>query len=116
MEMIDSRIAGTIAHILRWLVAGDFSAIEQYTHGVRLSASMLRQAVTDYGRTLVMPPASTLDQLDVIRIEGSNPLSWSVRVDLWTVEEGRSDLTLECTLIDCPDDMLVVEIDNLHVL
>ena len=115
MATVDPRIAATIVQIVRWLVAGDFSAIEKYTHGVRLSASLLRQAVLDYGRTLVMPPASTLAQLDIIKVDGSNPLTWSVRVDLWTLEEGRSDLSLECTLIDGPGAMLTVEIDNLHV-
>jgi len=63
-----------------------------------------------------MPPVLTLDQLDVIEIDGSDPMAWSVRVDLWTREEGRSDLSLECTLIDGVGDLLAVEIDNLHVL
>ena len=116
MKKFDPRIATTIVQILRWLVDGNFAAIERYTQGIRLSASMLQQAISDYGRTLVMPPSSELDKLDVIRIEHSNPLAWSIRVDLWTEEEGRSDLSLECTLIDQPGALLAVEIDNLHVL
>ncbi len=116
MSKLEPRIAATVVQILQWLVAGNFSAIEKYTHGVRLSASLLRQAVQDYGRTLVMPPQSALDQLDVIEIETSVPRSWSIRVDLWTVEENRSDLSLECTLIDRQGALLAAEIDNLHVL
>jgi hypothetical protein len=42
--------------------------------------------------------------------------TWSVRFDLWTVEEGRSDLSIEMTLIDRGDRDLAVEIDNVHVL
>jgi hypothetical protein len=116
MSKLDPRIAATVVQILQWLVAGNFSAIEKYTHGVRLSASLLRQAVQDYGRTLVMPPQSALDQLDAIEIETSVPRSWSIRVDLWTDEENRSDLSLECTLIDRNGALLAAEIDNLHVL
>lgn len=116
MATIDQRVRATVLQLLHWLVAGDYAAIEQFTLGVRLSASLLHQAIADYGRTLVMPPASSLDQLDVIEIDGSNPKAWSVRVDLWTVEEGRSDLTLECTLMDRPGDLLTAEVDNLHVL
>jgi hypothetical protein len=116
MATIDPRIKLTVAQLLRWLVAGDYAAIEQFTYGVRLSASLIRQAVIGYGRTPVMPPTSVLEKLDVIEIDPSNPRAWSVRVDLWTAEEGRSDLSLECTLIDRPGDQLVVEVDNLHVL
>lgn len=116
MAKLDPRIAATVVQILQWLAAGDFAAIEKYTHGVRLSASLLEEAVHDYGRTLVMPPQSALDCLDVVEIENSDPCAWSIRVDLWTVEEGRSDLSLECTLIDSPGAMLTAEIDNLHVL
>lgn len=116
MATIDPRVKATVVQLLHWLVAGDYAAIERLTLGVRLPASLLRQAVADYGRTLVMPPASAFDQLDAIEIDGSNPKAWSIRVDLWTVEEGRSDLSLECTLIDQPGELLVAEVDNLHVL
>jgi hypothetical protein len=116
MAVSDPRVRATIVQLLHWLVAGDYASIERTTRGVRLSAALLRQAVVDYGRTLVMPPASSLDQLDVIEVAGSTPRTWSVRVDLWTAEEGRSDLSLECTLIDRAGDLLGVEVDNLHVL
>lgn len=116
MTANDPRIKATVVQLLLWLVAGDYAAIERTTRGIRLSAALLRQAVVEYGRTLTMPPASVLDLLDVIEVEASNPRAWSVRVDLWTAEEGRSDLSLECTLIDRPGDLLGVEVDNLHVL
>ena len=116
MNKIDQRVRFTVVQLLRWLVAGDYAAIERFTLGVRLSVSLIQQAIAGYGRTLAMPPPSALDQLDVVEIDGSRPKAWSVRVDLWTVEEGRSDLSLECTLIDRPGDLLAAEIDNLHVL
>lgn len=116
MTASDPRIKATIVRLLHWLVAGDYVAIERATRGIRLSAALLQQAVVDYGRTLIMPPASALNVLDVIEVDASSPRAWSVRVDLWTAEEGRSDLSLECTLVDCPGDFLGVEVDNLHVL
>lgn len=116
MATIDLRVKLTVVQLMHWLVAGDYAAIEQFTQGIRLSASLIRQAIADYGRTLVMPPDSALDQLDIIEIDGSNPKAWSVRVDLWTVEEGRGDMSLECTLIDHSGVLLTAEVDNLHVL
>ena len=106
----------TAIHLLRWLIAGDYEAIDHFTKGVRLSAVLLRKAIDDYGRTLVMPPDDALNHINVIDVQRSNPKAWSVRVDLWTAEEGRSDLTLECTFIENGGDLLTAEIDNLHVL
>lgn len=43
------------------------------------------------------------------------PGSWSVVLDLWTVEEGLSDLSLEATVWD-DGDTVRVRIDNVHVM
>jgi len=115
MEFVDQRIVKTIEKILSWLVEGDVEAVERYSKGVRLSAVHIRRALTDYGRTLTMPP-DVSQCLDVVEITRSEPRAWSVRIDLWTAEEGRSDLSLECTLTDGPGDLLVAEVDDLHVL
>lgn len=112
----EPRVRATVSRLLAWLVAGDYAEIERFTAGVRLSSELMRQSVSEYGRTLVMPPTSDLDQLDATEINGRAPRAWSVRVDLWTAEEGRSDLSLECTLIDRPGELLTAEMDNLHVL
>jgi hypothetical protein len=110
------RIEATIRQLVSWLVAGDFSAIERYTRGLRLSSQLLQEAVSTYGHKLVMPPASAFDGIDTIQVTGATPKRWSVRFDLWTEDEGRSDLSLECTLIDGDKELLEAEVDNLHVL
>jgi hypothetical protein len=52
----------------------------------------------------------------VVDIEGSTPERWSAYVELWTAEEGRSDLTLELTLTESGRDTYNSQIDNIHVL
>lgn len=116
MEATDGRVAALIRKIVAWLVAQNFGAIDGYSRGVRLSASQISQAIHDYGRTLVMPPEVEFAGLDAIPVQRAILPTWSVRFGLWTEEEGRSDLTLECTLIDRGGETLDVEIDNLHVL
>ena len=113
---LDGRIEGLMRQIVRWLVDRDFEAIEKYSRGRRLSADMIRGAVDDYGRTLIMPPDATFSNLDVIEVQTAAVPTWAVGVDLWTKEEGRSDLTLECTVIDSGGKELDAEIDDLHVL
>lgn len=113
--MIDTRIRDVTRRIVQLLVSGDYVEIEHETRGVRLSADQIRKAVEEYGRHLRMPPEEAFDSLDVIEVAESDPKVWSVRCDLWTHAEGRSDLSLELTLID-DRGVLRVELDNLHVL
>ena len=63
-----------------------------------------------------MPPGLGFDNLDVMEFEDATPQTWSVLVDLWTVEEGRSDLTLEVLLTDTGGELYDIEIYDLHVL
>ena len=113
--LADPRIAATVRQLVDWLVAGDYSAVEVFTGGRRISADEMQQAIQSYGRKLVSLPTWALEGIDIVEIVGSSPRAWSVRVDLWTVSEGRSDLTLECTMIECEGDFLKAEIDNIHV-
>ncbi len=79
----------------------------------RLTEQELRQAIADYGRTLTAIPTS-LDGLDVYPIDGA-PGHFSIDLPLWTVEEGRSDLTLSASVVE-RDGSVLVSIDDLHVL
>ena len=104
-----------VRRVVAALVRGDYGALESLSGGVRLTAAEMARAVREYGRTLVMPPEEAFG-LDVIEIEGARPREWRVSVDLWTVEEGQSDLTLELTLRESDKEIYDVEIDNIHVL
>ncbi len=105
-----------IRSILAQLAAGDYSELEQRCGGIRLSAKDLARAVADYGRHLVAPPRELDLELDVVAIRNADPPAWSVAVPLRTREEGRSDLTLELTIVSAPPSAFRVELDNLHVL
>jgi hypothetical protein len=109
------RLRDTIRRLVELLVAKDYDEIERFTRGVRLSAESLREAVRRYGHELVVPPEEAFERLDIIEMETpSDPRKWSVRFDLWTKEEGRSDLTLELTIFDGGE--IGAEVDDLHVL
>jgi len=102
--------------VVALLVSGKYREIEWLTKGRRLTAEHMQEAIGEYGRELTMPPEVQFDALDLVDIERSNPMQCSVRIDLWTKEEGRSDLTLELTLTMMSGEHKVgIEIDNLHV-
>jgi hypothetical protein len=109
-------IRDSVHRLVEMLVARDYDGLEQATRGRRLTGEQLRQAVEEYGRELRMPPEVVFDDLDLNEIEGAIPRAWWVLVDLWTVDEGRSDLTLEICLTDTAGELYDMEIDNLHVL
>ncbi len=116
MDVILAKTIKTIMKIVELLVKKKYQALELLSNGSRLSASEINQAICDYDAELIMPPQDDFLNIDSIEIINSNPKSWSIRYDLWTVEEGRSDLTLEVTLIDTDDDLFKAELDNIHVL
>ena len=109
-----SDVATTVHEIVALLVQGEYDEIEARTMGRRLSSRHLRAAVEEYGRRLQMPPENKLS-MDVIQVEGRRTPTWSVRIDLWTYEEGRSDLSLELTVEELEQGCRI-EVDNLHVL
>jgi hypothetical protein len=115
VDRSQSTLVGAVRKVVGFLVAGDFEWVERLTRGIRLSADAIKSAVHDYGGTLVFPPASAFEEVDAIRIEGSEPPRWSIRFDLWTEEEGRSDLSIEMTVEEGPEGS-PIELDNIHVL
>ena len=104
-----------VGQILSWLAVGDFAKLVELTKGVRMSDDEIKRAIRDYGKTICTPPKRAFDLMDVVAIRNAAIPQFSVRMPLWTEEEGRSDLTLELT-IRIPDKSIEVELDDIHVL
>ncbi len=68
--------------------------------------------IEQYPATLVPLPPEAWEH--AMAGETVEPRVWWVTVDLWTAEEGRSDLTLEGHILD--RDPPVLTIDDVHVL
>jgi hypothetical protein len=110
-----AKIQKQVGEIIDLLVKGKFDEIELLTRGARLPAEQIETAIVQYGRTLVAHPVDAFSFMDVIEIRNSSPASWSITMPLWTKEEGRSDLSLELTLVE-EDGGFKVELDDIHVL
>src|SRR5688572_33501120 len=65
--------------------------------GSRVGGDDLRAAIRDYGCTVVAPPAD-YKFFRMIELEARAVPTWSVEADVWTEEEGASDLTLQLTI------------------
>jgi hypothetical protein len=85
--------------VVRCFVAGDFG-LETGVLGVEpvtaKTAEHIRSYIADYGATLVDLPPDSL-QTSVAQWYGTH---WDILVDLWTAEEGRSDLVLAGKIVE----------------
>jgi hypothetical protein len=112
---MNHRFKGEVKGVLELLVAGKYAEMEALTHGVRLKAGAIAQSLAEYGARLVMPPEEGFVLMDVVEVKNAEPRRWSIAMPLWTAEEGRSDLTLEMTLIKSGSGF-TIQLDDLHVL
>lgn len=95
------------------LVSGNYESLEADGRAGRLSAGMLRDAVADYPATLVDIPDEALKLPDPIPLREGSVVA--IDLDLWTAQEGQSDLTLSVEVEDSPGGVLI-RIADLHVL
>jgi hypothetical protein len=94
-----TKLLPVVQQVIRLLVAHQYHELEALTGGERLSATEIRTAVAEYGRHLVEPPSEAYGLLVAVRVWVSEDETWFARMPLWTAEEGRSDLTVELTII-----------------
>ena len=113
--MTPELVQTAIREIVSLICAREFEAALQHCAISRLTASDIQAVIDDYGRTPANPPIGAEQFDDVVNVEGRLDPTWSVRTPLWTLEEGRSDLTLELTVTQRADG-LSIEIDDLGVL
>jgi hypothetical protein len=118
---------------LRALTASELEAVAGVVHAlVANDVGLLRSVgaydggadpylwTRDYGDwgdvELVVPPGEPRDWSgDVMQWE-TEPGFSAVTVDMWTAEEGRSDLTVELELTTTVDGSTVTRFKDLHVL
>ena len=87
-----------VREVAELIAYGDLAGVVGRCVCSRLSTQDLSRVIREYGRTPAPPPGDAYADLDAVPIRGASPPAWSVRAPLWTVEEGRSDLTLELTV------------------
>jgi hypothetical protein len=113
MQSVDEKLRAAVQMILRLFAEQNYSALANLTTGEkkRLRASEIAHAIQSYPATIRMPTETELT-FDSVEVAGSDPRQYLVDAPLFTIEEGRSDLTARMTVIDRPgDDFEVVFYD-----
>jgi len=96
-KYIDKRLELEIIDLVDALVNGDFDKISAENWYGRLNKHDVEARLSEYGNTLVLPPASFLEKIDTYEYSDGSGLA--LDVSLWTEGEGMSDLTLSLELI-----------------
>ncbi len=108
-------IEQAITPLISLLVARDYGGAVAACRRSRLSPEDIALAIRDYGHALSTPPPESYASFDAVPLAHALSPTWSVVVPLWTVVEGRSDLSLELTL-GVSDGRWWVDLDDLRVL
>jgi hypothetical protein len=93
----------TLRDIVARLVARDFSLAQGVAHVEPVRAAVAQQIdkfIANYGETLAPLPEETWASSVYRWSKISN--RWDVRLDLWSVEEGHSDLVLSVAVTEAP--------------
>ena len=90
---MDRDLLDAIRELVADLAAGRLAEIEADGRAGRLSASELRTAIRDYGRTLVPLPGEAASSMCVYPSQVDAARS-AVDVPMWTVEEERAIATV----------------------
>jgi hypothetical protein len=111
---MNEQLRPIVARVMTLLADQDYYALELLTRGHQLSAKDIETAITTYGRTLVPPPEVVYSLMDVVRVEVAED-RWAIAIPVWTIEEGRSDLSVELT-IEFSNGAPEVSLEGIHVL
>jgi hypothetical protein len=105
-----------IRAVIDFLAAEDYEGALEAAPTTRMSAQDLANSINEYGARLVPTPEYGLRQLDMTRVTTAEIPTWHVVAPIWTVEEGRSDLSLELWVRHLGRGLYSAELLNLHVL
>jgi hypothetical protein len=103
-----------VIDLLVLLADGDYDSIMERCPASRMTREQLQTAVREWPCKIIAPPADYADFQTYERESAAVP-TWAVDADLWTEDEGRSDLTLSMTIAFASIGP-VIQIKNLHVL
>ena len=112
-ETFPKAIETEVRRLVGLLVAGDYHGMFEMCPTSRVHQDDFVRTVREFGRTFAMPRGPL--QLDVISVRRAVVPQWSIIADLWTVEDGLSDLSLELTARKT-GSRVELAIDDLRVL
>lgn len=98
--MLPPQAISVIQDTVACLASGNYYVLENDGRAGRLDAQQINYAITKYGKQLTVIPLDELAQLESCIVDSQAVPTFAVDIDLWTIEEGKSDLTLSIWLTE----------------
>lgn len=101
MDYPEVKIRAAVQTVLGLLAEKQYQALANLTAPGpdHLQAEDIQRTMETYPGTARMPNEDEL-RFEVVEVEGLSPRQFSVDAPVFTVEEGRSDLTARMTVVD----------------
>jgi hypothetical protein len=109
-------IAEKLKILVELLIQNKFEEVsEKYPSEYNLTNEEIRDSIESYGCKLVTPSEEEIRNFDAVEVENNSPSLWDVRFALWTIEEGKSDLTIVLDVEETPENDYVIGIRDILV-
>ena len=117
MDYPEEKIRTAIRLVMGLLVQGAYGALADISSPARnrLDPEDIARTIADYPGKLRLPAETEL-LYDVVEIQDSRPRRFSVDAPVFTIEEGRSDLTLRMVVTEQEGDGFEVEFYDVWVM
>jgi hypothetical protein len=99
----EDSVRDSVLSVLALLAEGEYETVANLTRNDRFTAKQIQDEIEKYGRTLKEPPREAPPNVEVVEVVGARPREYRASTPFWTIEEGRSDLTLEMTYLQLGD-------------
>ena len=108
-------IEAAVRVVVGLLVQREYLAVERVTRGRRLTSEQMATAISKYGRTLVEPEPEWWGQVTLLP-DATDRRVVHVAAPLRTVEEGRSDLSIELDLREYSPGLFDTQLLDIRVM
>ena len=113
MEGIPERFRTAAREVVDVLARRDYDDLAARGVLRRGSPDMIRTVVDDYGATITGLPDEAFEDEELIDLGGGE---WSLAVDVWTEDEGRSDLSIVLRFYEDETGKLSTELRDIRVM
>lgn len=103
MGLSSEKARSAVHFILTLIVSENYAALSDLTAEgpEHLEPDELKKSIKSYPGSIRMPTEAEIT-FDVTAVEGSEPQRYIVDAPVFTMEEGKSDLTVRMTVVDKP--------------
>lgn len=113
-QTFSKKIIDQVILLIRELKEKNYYIIHTPPFHSRVSVDDIKRVILEYNKLLTDITIEDIENTEVIKIDIKENM-YAIDLDLWTIEEGHSDLTIQLE-IEIIDNEFRVGIEDLHVL